>query len=166
MALTVLLPGADCTHAPTIALCGDVHQLGPTLASSGPLSAELGQSLLERLFAREVYARHPRARHYLRGRGDQPEPYAADDVEVPFVNLFDKCVGRGEAALRLAAIAVIRFCSRSPRHSSTPTLCGYARGPRSSARRSCDLSSCRGRGRCCSATARRTTSASTKARRG
>ena len=92
MSLTVMLPGADCAKAPTVALCGDVHQLGPTLASSGPLSAELGQSLLERLFAREVYARHPRARHFLRGRGDRPEPYAADDVEVPFVNLVDKCV--------------------------------------------------------------------------
>ena len=101
MSLTVMLPHAAYagSRRPTICLTGDVCQLGPTLASNAASASELGQSLLERLFAREVYARHPRARHYLRGRGDRPEPYVADDLEVPFVNLVDKCVSVPRFAL-------------------------------------------------------------------
>lgn len=123
MGLTVMLPHAAYTGSrwPTICLTGDVCQLGPTLASNAASASELGQSLLERLFARDVYARHPRARHYLRGRGDRPEPYGADGLEVPFANLVDKCVPSAIEPADGAATAAIPCSCLSLRRSSTTT---------------------------------------------
>ena len=138
MALTVMLPhaGYAASRRPTICLTGDVCQLGPTLASNAASASELGQSLLERLFSREVYARHPRARHYLRGRGDRLEPYAADNLELPFVNLVDKCARSRATCADATATAAIPSCCPCRRRSSTTTRSESAPARLSSTRRS------------------------------
>ncbi|KAJ7431230.1 P-loop containing nucleoside triphosphate hydrolase protein [Mycena latifolia] len=49
---------------PSLVLCGDPNQLGPTIQSDAARDAELDVSLLQRLFDRPVYAAH-RGKHYL-----------------------------------------------------------------------------------------------------
>ena len=62
--LSVVLP-PPVQHAgpePVVVLCGDIHQLGPSISSEDARQGELDVSLLERLFDREVYASHQMSR--------------------------------------------------------------------------------------------------------
>nr|XP_019043149.1 hypothetical protein I302_07720 [Kwoniella bestiolae CBS 10118]OCF22079.1 hypothetical protein I302_07720 [Kwoniella bestiolae CBS 10118] len=77
------LPEGFRSVDPVIVLCGDMHQLGPIISSQEARDGELDVSLLERLFLREVYAAHSRAR----GRQKLDNGHHTSDWEAPFTNL-------------------------------------------------------------------------------
>lgn len=52
----------DPAHSPHIAICGDHKQLGPRVESEKCRATEMDLSVLERLFKRYVYRKHPMAR--------------------------------------------------------------------------------------------------------
>ncbi|KDR78399.1 hypothetical protein GALMADRAFT_245562 [Galerina marginata CBS 339.88] len=63
------------TFMPQLALCGDVNQLGPIVASDEARSAEFEVSLLERLFERPLYAQSRQDSRLLNGSSKRLPPY-------------------------------------------------------------------------------------------
>lgn len=100
--LSVVLPiSQPNTKAPSfvpqIVFCGDVQQLGPRIWSEEARSRDLDNSLLGRLFLRDVYATHPEARRHLRPEAkktltrkkqtNSKKQSTTQTADVPFVNL-------------------------------------------------------------------------------
>jgi len=99
-------PDFDSRRIPQLVLCGDHMQLGPAISSHVARSHELDLPLLQRLFERELYENHEKARHSLnrdktaedfrlklaeamrlaqeiQEQDDSPNTSAADVVQVP-----------------------------------------------------------------------------------
>lgn len=104
-ALNVMLPSvatrANPHHrlrrVPQICLVGDFQQLGPFVTSTEARAAELDLSLLQRLFERQLYKTHPKARSKLKSRflvsppdkSDRTDPASDQDLSAPLCNLIN-----------------------------------------------------------------------------
>lgn len=81
---TTAAPLSDIPH---VTICGDVKQLGPRIESVDCRNHDMDVSLLERLFARDVYRLSPFSRKAVRLRRVVGEREEAQTISIPFCNL-------------------------------------------------------------------------------
>lgn len=80
--LAVIVTDSAVSHHATVALCGDIYQLGPVVVSSECRNREMDLSLLERLSERAVYRDHPYSR-----RNRRRNPGLSWSLGTPFSDL-------------------------------------------------------------------------------
>lgn len=75
-------PSVECISAPTY-----IYVVGPVIPSQDARDGELDISLLERLFQRDVYAAHPKAKINLSKAAQRLARTVAESYRPPFTNL-------------------------------------------------------------------------------